>query len=245
MRSVKSNASVRRVFTRRRQLAIGVVVASLCAGCGNTMRSGLATVKEAFASADEVLPAAGTLDLRFAYLRVHVEGRVALMASADHDFGPQGRTAIWYSADGVVLRLADGRLVGMTDGARSWHWVSAAAPIDWQAVRTQGRVIFEQVIDQQPGWRFGQRRTRVVEALAGPPASHGSVDLPAPVQWFEERNAAGPAQPSWYAVTFAQKGAEVVYGQTCLDTRWCLSWQPWPVASDPAAQRAGASAPGP
>jgi hypothetical protein len=196
------------------------------------MRAGLDTLRQAWPGSTGALPDAVALDARYRYLRVQVEGRTGLMVLADHDPGPQGRTAVWYSADGVVLRLAEGRIAGVTDGVRSWQWVSAAAPIDWQAVVTRGPTRFEQIIDRQPGWRFGERRARVVQAMASAPALHRAVGLPPQVQWFEERNASGAPQPVWYAVVLSAEGAQVMYGQTCLETDWCLSWQPWPAAAE-------------
>lgn len=216
-------------------LASGCLVASafaLLAGCANTMHTSLGTLMHAWGGGAQSPPDPAALDRRYRYLRARVDHRVAFMVWADDEHGPQGSTSVWYSADGVVLRLVDGRLAGITDGPRSWRWVSAVSPPDWRAVAAGGSAPFEQVIDRQPGWRFGERRVRVVRAIAGAPASHQAVGLPPGVQWFEERNTTGSAQPAWYAVE--PGAARVLYGQACVEDDWCLSWQPWPVPAGSA-----------
>jgi hypothetical protein len=54
------------------------------------------------------------------YLLVENNQREALMVWVGNEIGPMGPTTIWVSADGVVLRLAQGRLVGISEPTRQW-----------------------------------------------------------------------------------------------------------------------------
>ncbi len=226
----------------RAQLFVGGAVALACGlstllgGCSTTTRAGLRTITQALQGGDEIDPTQ-PLDPQLHYLRVHIGRQVGLMVGAGEVPTPQGAQTRWYSADGVVLRLAQGRVAAIHDGARSWAWVAdegrdqGPGVIDWQGVAA-GRVQrFTQVSDRQPGYRVGiarEREIRMTSQTLPADVLEASRHLTASVTWFEERNTRGEPEPAWYAVDLSAQPPRVVFGQACLQADWCLSWQAWP-----------------
>jgi hypothetical protein len=214
----------------------------LLSGCSTTARAGLDTIAQALRGAN---PDVERLELnpQLTYLRVQIGRQVGLMVRADEpsiapaELSDRSR---WYSADGVVLRFAQGRIVAMHDRERSWAWVDSPQPVDWRRAAAGEVQRWREVSDQQPGYRLGRLRERELQVVrAVPPGDvlEASRHLTAPVTWFEERNVSGDPQTTWYAVDLSAPTARVVYGQTCLQEDWCLNWQVWPPQAPRLASR--------
>jgi hypothetical protein len=217
-------------------LALACGLSALLGGCSTTTRAGLRTIAQALQGGDEIDPTQ-PLDPQLQYLRVHIGRQVGLMVNAGEVLTPQGAQTRWYSADGVVLRLAQGRVAAIHDGARSWAWVAnennnqGPVAIDWQSVAAGRAQRFTQVSDRQPGYRIGvarEREIRVASQTLPVEVLEASRHLTASVIWFEERNTRGEPEPAWYAVDLSAPQPRVVFGQACLQADWCLSWQAWP-----------------
>lgn len=218
--------------------AVSLAVAS--AGCGHTLRGGLATLDHAFRGESAALDAQvrdlNALDPALRYLRVQAGRRTGLMVLGGAALTRHGPTETWYSADGAVLRLAAGRLVGYADLQRAWSVVPAAAPtapVDWLAAASGAAPSprFWQETDTQPGYRLARRAPRERLALDAPPAESQVQGLAPGVRWFVERDAIGGGAPVWYAVDVSTPPGRVVHGQACIDAGLCLSWQPWPAVA--------------
>lgn len=197
----------------------------------------------AWAAARSLLPSAGAgtavdkLVLRpeFRYLRVTVQGRaVVLMVLGYVDQGADGKPVeVWYSADGEVLRLQNGRLAGLVGTPVEWANVriSSASPLAWPSAAGQA-LRYERHIDRMPGYQWGQIHALSLYAVP-PPSSSMLADLGAEdLLWFEERDERNALPPARYAM--APGAAEPTYGEQCLDTTLCLSWQRWPVTITPS-----------
>lgn len=233
-----------------RAVCAGLSLSLGLGACSTQMQSGLDTAQAALGWSRSAAAAldASPLDPALSYLRVQVQGKPGLVVLGDQTPGPLGLTSVWYSADGAVLRLVEGRLVGFADRQKSWAVTALrrAGPIalpstpgsvlpnadmpDWHAVaRLTKPQIFEQLTDVQPGYRLGltQQRERLAQAAA--PAGHQARGLPAHAQWFVERDSGTAAHPAWFAYDLQQRPARWLYGQACLDAQHCLSWQPWPL----------------
>ena len=200
------------------------------------------------------------LNPNFRYLRVTIEGRVALLALGNIDSHPQGAIEVWYSAEREVLRFQNGRLVGAAGLTTEWRnvmlpelpaWTSlarAGAPLRW--VRTR---------DVMPGYRYGLRDALVLSVTRQPVKSALQGLDPQRLTWFEERfvsEADGKTvlPPARYAVQMkphhpappggapllGEEGKTpreedgmgiVVYGEQCLAPQTCFTWQRWPAGS--------------
>lgn len=206
-----------------------LALAGVLAGCGANMRAAVGTARMALDGGAAHVQALTALDARHDYLRVQVGRQVGLMVRADTGAWPGDRTTYWYSADGALLRLVDGRLVGLADGSRSWRAAQDLEAIDWAGVARKGPIEFRRTVDQQPGYRVGQLQRRRLGVAAGGPAGHTLQHTAARLQWFTERDALDEhSSVAWYAVDLEAVPPRVVYGQACLAADWCISWQPWP-----------------
>lgn len=199
------------------------------AGCGANMASALATARQvAQPPTPQTAPApAGVPSVWVQRGRQGgwmVRGDAASSsAGSDLTSGPSH----WYSADGALLRLDAGRVLGFTEPGRQWTTVSPLPPVDWHAVSAGAPLSFARLVDEQPGYRLGQRWQRTLQASAkgGPHHSPLVQALPPGSRWFMEHSPHQPQQGRfWYAVDMTLQPARVVYGQACVTPTLCLEW---------------------
>lgn len=179
------------------------------------------------------------------YLRVTTNGTPALLALGDIDRDAAGRPVeVWYSASSEVLRLQNGRLVGVAGMPVEWRDVRLPASLPaWQDIKAP--VTFMRERDEMPGYRIGIREQITVRPIA-PPSGTGLLrPEAASLQWYEETTSASPDLPAplakeWrplpptrFAVrkTATPSQYEPVYGEQCLVDSICLQWQTWPPRS--------------
>ena len=185
------------------------------------------------------------LNPNFSYLRLTVNGHVALLALGYVDSDPQGPIDVWYSAEREVLRLQNGRLVGAVGLTTEWRNVRLPILPSWSAVAHAGRAIaWTRTRDVMPGYRFGVKDELSLRVIAAPRGSALQGLNPRGLTWFEERDESGARgglsgvlgdradaalPPARYAVDFAGGKETVVYGEQCLAADLCFTWQRWPV----------------
>lgn len=165
------------------------------------------------------------LDPALRYLRVTANGKVALMALGYTD---PGSVQVWYSAMGEVLRLQQGRLMGLTGTPVEWRAVSWPEGLPaWSSVLGQGPgASYQRLRDEMPGYHLGVRDALHLQPMAAPGGT-ALQGLPAEsLRWFQEIPNGGALPPARYAVH--PDTAEPVYGEQCLNAELCLTWQTWP-----------------
>jgi hypothetical protein len=183
------------------------------------------------------------LDPKFSFLRVTASGRVAFLALGGVDAHPDGPIEIWYSALREVVRVQNGRVVGVTGFKTEWRNVSIAAAPSWTvAGKAQQPLQWVRVRDVMPGYRYGLRDELSLVRVAAPARSELRAVDAGSLLWFEERmnnrmgyvaslfSAAGPdvvLPPARYAVDFRDGKETVVYGEQCLAADFCFTWQRW------------------
>lgn len=171
------------------------------------------------------------LDPRFSYLRVQMGQYAAILALGYVDPAPDGPVQVWYSTEGEVLRLREGRLVGLTLpsalGFPNWLHVAFSPLPPWQAIGEEAR--FVRLRDASPDYRYGVREQMTIRPIAPPPAARLQQLPAASLTWFEERAQDSALPPARYALDAQWR---VVYGEQCLSENFCLSWQSWPAAPE-------------
>lgn len=208
---------------------VGIVSACLCTGCA----SGVSPVEETFRFLGSRNAAAenAVLSASHKYLRVVVDGKVALLAQGYLEPHPKGAIEIWYSAHGEVLKLHGGRIVGTAGLATDWRDIRNPDLPKWQSV-TDIPSVYEREHDEMPGYRMGIREKVRLRAIP-PPTDTSLRNLVADrLSWFEERvevlDGEREKRPSRYAIELLGIEERVVYGEHCLSEDLCLSWQRWP-----------------
>lgn len=233
------------LFSNLTKSAFLAAIVALLAGCTAGTNAILQTVENvAFRSGNVVDQAA--LNPNFRYLRVTIDGRVALLALGDIDSNSRGQVEVWYSAQREVLRFQDGRLVGTAGLIAEWRSVEFADTPSWVSLRGNHQPrLWTRIRDVMPGYRFGIRDRLVVQSGQPPSRSALSGIDPASLTWFEERveqsdgarqtrliasdNPDDALPPARYGVDYSGSIPVVVYGEQCLKPTFCFSWQRWPV----------------
>lgn len=174
------------------------------------------------------------LNPRLGYLRVSIDGRAALLVLGYVDPHPQGRIEVWYSAQREVLKLQNGRVVGVTGLTTEWRGVALPALPDWSALLASPQPLeWTRRRDVMPGYRYGVEDRLTLKRIAPPEDSRlvgkGSRNL----IWFEETvapDARGERAlpPARYALDLRATGEPVVYGEACVAPDLCFAWQRWP-----------------
>jgi hypothetical protein len=214
-----------------RSVAISLLLACAVAGCS----TGSDAVLDTALSLRSGSPAdAAKLDPKLRYLRVSVDGRIALLVLGYLEPHPQGPIEVWYSARREVIKLQNGRLVGALGLTTEWRRVALPALPDWAGLLAATQPLhWERRRDVMPGYRYGII-DRLTLRRSAPPSGSRLVGIdPASLSWFEETDAPGAGEdalpPARYALDLRATGEPVVYGETCLARDLCFAWQRWPV----------------
>ena len=203
------------------------------AGCVQTPIS--QTMVEAFGKGKISKVDSVKLNPNLKYLRVTVRDRSVLMVLGYLDNTSQGNIETWYSSEGEVLRLLNGRVLSTNGLELDWRNVNYASLPAWsELVRfssNSSSFQFTRTFDQMPAFKFGI--SEVVDLYGvGIPSNSNLVGLPASqLKWFEEKvKGTSHGLPSArYGVSIKDGQAVVVYGEQCFASDLCFSWQTWPV----------------
>ena len=218
--------------SRMTDLCRGFVLAVCLSGCA--IEPATQAVLDAYQltrSEETEQAAVAGLNPDFNYLRVQVEEREVFLALGYIDQSVDEPVQVWYSGDGDVLRLRDGRVVGATmKSGPNWQGVSFSQLPSWDAVVTEAA--FERVRDVSPGYRYGIREQMSIRRIPPPDDTRLQLISAASLSWFEETVQGGGIPPARYALS-TDGGAgthRVVYAEQCLSDEFCFSWQVWPSA---------------
>ena len=208
--------------------AVGVMVLSIVLAACETSPT-LQSVKDIgnyFSPWSLTTLAAPVLNPAYRYLRIQTGKRVAYFALGYVDTAPEGKVEVWYSGGKEVLRLLDGRMVGMVGTATEWLAVKLISPPAW-GDKLDG-MEYERRLDISPGYRYGVRERLRLKRLP-PPSDTKLVHLKPPdLLWYREVPVGPSAIPSaLYGLIKEGDAWRVVYSEVCLDTNLCFSWQRW------------------
>lgn len=171
------------------------------------------------------------LDPRYRYLLVTHAAGISGLVLGFVERDEHGPIEVWYAVDGEVLRLQNGRVVGVTGLHPEWRAVRLPQLPSWAALTASGNSVrWERLRDVMPGYRYGVRDELVLSPVPPPRSSRLRGMDARELTWFEERTARASEDglpPARYAV----KGGIVVYGEQCVSRDTCFSWQRWPAGA--------------
>lgn len=216
-----------------------------CAACSTDSSNISRTIELAYRGGS--LADGAALDPAYRYLRAVVDGRSALLVLGYTDPATPAAAPIevWYSAEGEVIRLQHGRVVGTSGLSTDWRSTSTPDAPTWSDLLTragqnhppgQPLATWQRTRDES-AYRAGIVDRVSVHAIAAPRGTELTGLAPESLQWFEER--AEPVVPAAgtpgaapltarYALRQTQGTVEVVYTEHCLSAELCLSLQRWP-----------------
>jgi len=221
---------MQRLLFRFRSLCLALIIPSLCA-CGHTPVT--RTLFDAFPALGNNAVDTFKLNPNLRYLRVVVRDRVVLMVLGYTEPHPEGEIETWYSAEGEVIRLQNGRITGTAGLEINWRAVRNFSLPSWNDMAGMARgakVTYRRERDEMPGYRFGIAES--ISFYSVPvPWNAKLARLPAQgLRWYEEAVLGQPdGLPSARFALHAKNGEpRVVYGEQCLSPSLCLAWQTWP-----------------
>lgn len=171
------------------------------------------------------------LNPNFRYLRVTINGRVALLVLGYIDPSPQGPIEVWYSAEREVLRLQNGRLVGAVGVTTEWRNVFLPDLPSWSVIaHANAAVQWVRIRDVMPSYRFGVRDSLRLRVIPPPEKVQLQGVNPKGLTWFVEEIESGsnPLPAARYGVDLQDGKETAIYGEQCLAPELCFSWQRWP-----------------
>ena len=186
------------------------------------------------------------LNPKFRYLRVTVDGRIVLLALGYVDSAPDGPVEVWYSAEREVIRLQNGRVVGVVGLTPEWRDVELHGAPSWlQLMNSDHSLKWTRIRDVMPGYL-----SRIVDNMASRSISTVRTTalvgvLPRELKWFEDVREPDTTvgalalfstkfdkdqslPPARYGISDSDGNATVVYGEQCLSVSFCFTWQRWP-----------------
>jgi hypothetical protein len=170
------------------------------------------------------------------YLRVTVNDRSVLMVLGYLDNTPQGNIETWYSSEGEVLRLLNGRVLSTNGLELDWRNVSYASLPAWSELvglsSNSSLFQFTRTLDQMPAYKFGIHEVVNLYGVSPPSNSNLVGLLSNQLKWFEEKvkGTLHGLPSARYGLSTKDGQAVVVYGEQCFSSELCFSWQTWPVA---------------
>lgn len=167
------------------------------------------------------------LDPNFNYIRLNMNGHIVWLAQGASDQWPNLNTEVFYSADRSVFKWSNGRLIAVTTAGYNWR-EHTTYPLNWSAQKPQQ---FMREIDTVDGITAVREQREL--SNSGAPEHHDFVGDKTTLSWIHEYTTstiptmqAKPTFDSWFAFD-SNNMNKPVYGQQCISTRYCLSWQVW------------------
>ena len=165
------------------------------------------------------------------YLRVTVSDRVVLMVLGYLVPTAQGDIETWYSSEGEVLQLQNGRVISTAGLKTDLRAVRYKQLPTWTEMTGRSAAEFGRTHDEMPGYRFGISETVSLNSVRVP-SNARLVGLPAKdLIWYEETVlGTSHGKPSArYGLRMKDRVPVVMYGEQCFSNDFCFAWQPWPV----------------
>ena len=203
------------------------------------------------ASQIEKSPLKGNL----AYLRANINGLDVLLVKGYVDNNVQGALDVWYSSDGSVMRIQQGRYLGSIGFDNNWQEVtrqdaprldlilnnelSPSGKITVAPIKTLKKYFSTQSYVAMPSYLvMRDERISAVISSTVPDSIPSSfkkylqnkdliwvAETPQPNDLFQKKGASF----AWYGFVKNDNGFEQVVGQQCLSKDFCITWTPWPV----------------
>jgi hypothetical protein len=231
---------VLRIFTKLAWLVAAVVSLTSCAGSSNVVGEVVRLALQKSEPSDPTL--AQVLNPQYRYLRATLDGRpfLLILGYVDQDAAAGEAVDVWYTGQGEVLKLKDGRLVGITGTQSDWLAVRHSVLPTWSAAAVlddSAAISYVRTRDLKAAYQFGMQEQVTLKRIPAPLLSAIAGQPSNDLVWLEERYVSGTdLPPSQFAVRQGARGSRVVYSWQCLSAQMCLSLQEWTKEDHATAQ---------
>lgn len=196
------------------------------AGCTSGFQAALETLR--FAALPDKKTELAALNPNFEYLRTRVNGRLLFLALGyQGELGFPKDTRTYYSGDGEILRVTNGRIIHFVGQKREVRIRLPDLSIEWPETQA---VAYRRFVDYRSAYQFNQPQDVTLRRLNAAPKN---IDLlkwkPSDLLWFEERTQESGRQKklALYGVLQDKESLAVVYAEQCLEQDLCFSFQRW------------------
>lgn len=162
----------------------------------------------------------------FEYLEVEWQGRKAAMALGYRETKGAQVSEHWYSGQGEMIKLVNGRVVqvlGMTKEIRN---ALGAPPVWADLLEHRSPVVWSQTKEVMPLYRYGLREF-FLSQQSTPAAADKAIASEATAWVIEEVKSKNEKGTPWiYQQKFALLGDKVIYSEQCFAPEMCFKLRP-------------------
>jgi hypothetical protein len=143
-----------------------------------------------------------------------------------------GTARVWYSTEGEVISLQNGRVVNTAGLETDWRAVKNFSLPAWKDMIGRNAVTYSRERDEMPGYRFGIKETVSLYPVDVPSNAKLVGITATTLRWYEESVIGQPGglPSARFAVQVKDGATRIVYGEQCLAKTLCIAWQVWPAA---------------
>ena len=188
------------------------------------------------------------------YLRVNINGLDVLLVKGYVDSDSRGPIDVWYSSDGSVMRIQQGRYLGSIGFDQNWQEVTRqdAPGLDFILNSELSQSVKNPITPIKSVKKYFSNQSYVAmpsylvmrdERISGVISSTVPDSIPSSIKKYLNNKdliwVAETPQPNdlfkkkgasfaWYGFVKNKDGFEQVVGQQCLSKDFCITWTPWP-----------------
>jgi hypothetical protein len=162
----------------------------------------------------------------FEYLELDWQGRKTALALGYRNIQGSQVVEHWYSGQGEVLKLHNGRIVQVNGMTQEVRYTSTDLPVWAELLAHRLPVVWSQTKDTMPGYRYGLQEFVISQQVTAIRAEASLLREPA--QWvLEEVKSKQISGQMWiYQQKFAIQNDRVIYSEQCVAYDMCFKLKP-------------------
>lgn len=162
----------------------------------------------------------------FEYLEVEWQGRKSAMALGYRSLNSAQTDEHWYTSQGEMLKLQNGRIVQVLGMTREVRRLSTNTPPWTNLISHKLPVVWSQTKDVMPDYRFGLQEFVITQQM-NPTSAEQSL-IKGATHWIaEEIKSKDATGKTWiYQQKFALANDRVIYSEQCIARDMCFKLKP-------------------
>ncbi len=167
-----------------------------------------------------------SISVGFEYLEVEWQGRKAAMALGYRETKGTQVSEHWYSGQGEMIKLVNGRVVQVLGMTKEVRHVSGTPPVWADLLAHRSPVAWSQTKEVMPLYRYGLQEF-FLSQQSTPTASEKVIASEATAWVVEDVKSKTEKGTTWiYQQKFALVGDKVIYSEQCVAPEMCFKLRP-------------------